>query len=279
MAFQKRKVGFLVALGAASVFFFHIPRFPFPARILSHITKNAGETRTHTQELLPPHKLRVPILVYHSIRPYYAGETPFVKGFDVPPDVFEEELRYLKEKGYATISFDALADALTKDGQLPEKSVILTFDDGWENQYIYGLPLLKKYGYAGTFFVFTNAIGHTHYLTWDEIHTLAREGFTIGDHTKSHPLLFKIEDKEKLRDEIIGSKKILEAHLGKEITIFATPFGKTNDAITQVAKEAGFHAVRTLRGGLDHSPEDLFALHAFQASNDFRRFVEELNGF
>ncbi len=233
--------------------------------------KNKNETETEKI-------VKVPIFIYHSVAPYYPSESNYKKRFSVEPDVFEKQMSYLKNHGYSVVSFDDLINYFLSGAPLPEKSVILTFDDGWENQYKYAFPILKKYNYTATFFVFTNAIGRERFLTWSQIKEFVAAGMTIGDHTKSHPYLHKITDENELRKEIIGSREILERELGKKIDIFAYPFGRYNQEIVDVLKENGFRAARTDGYfGTLHTQSSLFTLKSIEAENDLAKFIEELS--
>ena len=99
--------------------------------------------------------LRVPILVYHSVMPHHSGQTAEQRVLDVDDSVFVAQMRYLLDGGYHVVSFAALVDALEGRDTLPSRAVVLTFDDGWENQYTHAFPLLRRFGLTATFFVFT----------------------------------------------------------------------------------------------------------------------------
>lgn len=218
--------------------------------------------------------LYVPILVYHGIRPNRASDTPFVKAFVVEPQVFAKQMDYLKDNGWTAISFEMLRLALTGKNSLPARSMILTFDDGWENQYLSAFPILKSHGFSATFFVFTNAIGEKHFFTWAEIKEMDRAGMTIAAHTKSHPYLFGIFNQALLEDEIAGSKKVLEEHLGKEVYVFAYPFGEYSKKIIEVVRKAGFKIARASHTGFYHTKDDLFTLRSIQVPNSLE-FLEK----
>jgi len=232
---------------------------------------------TSEQVIIPSEAIRVPILVYHSVRPQVKGESTLIDYFDITPEMFERNLVYLKENNFSVIPFSSLVKALEEEKELPKKPVILTFDDGWKNQYIYAFPLLKQYGVTATFFIFTNAIGHKNFLSWEQIKELDRFGMTIASHTKSHPYLFQIKDRNILTDEIAGSKKILEDGLGKPVEIFAYPFGYFSDLIVSVVKESGFKAARSSKKGTYHTKDGLFILRSIEISDDFDAFVKNLN--
>ncbi|MDP3772099.1 MAG: polysaccharide deacetylase family protein [bacterium] len=224
----------------------------------------------------PVGSVRVPIIVYHSVRPYFFGQTRQMREFDVSPELFDRQLAYLRDNNYTVISFDALVNYLQKVTPLPDKPVVLNFDDGWKNQYTYAFPILKKYGMTATFFVFTNAIGHKNYLSWDNLHELEDAGMTIADHTRSHPYLFKITDAAQLRDEIIESKKVLEDHLDRPVSLFAFPFGYDNPAALHFIKEARYTAARMGAYGIDHTSEGLYRLKSVQVATDMARFARDL---
>ncbi len=236
------------------------------------------QVKSVPSESVPIGSVRVPIIVYHSVRPYFPGQTRQMREFDVSPELFDRQLAYLHDNKYSVISFDALVNYLQKGTPLPDKPVVLNFDDGWKNQYTHALPILKKYGMTATFFVFTNAIGHMNYLSWDELHELEAAGMTIADHTRSHPYLFKIKDATRLHDEIIESKKILESHLGHPVSLFAFPFGYDNPAALPFIKEAGYAAARLGAYGIDHTSEGLYRLKSVQAATEIAMFIRDLGG-
>ena len=212
------------------------------------------------------------ILVYHSILPYYPSETKKQRDYDVEPETFQKQIRWMKDNGYHIVSFDALVARIRGGAALPDRPVVITLDDAWENQYEYAFPILKQEGVTATFFVFSNAIGHKHFFSWVELAELAAAGMTIGGHSKSHPFLFKIHDAAALDEEVSTSKNILEKHLGKPITIFAYPFGRYTDENIAAVKRAGYLAARGLIAGSAHTPDDLLHLKSFQITNDFTMF-------
>jgi peptidoglycan/xylan/chitin deacetylase (PgdA/CDA1 family) len=202
----------------------------------------------------------VPILIYHSVRPYSESDTLAVRRYVVTPEQFEEELAYLKDDGFTSISFDDLVNHIENAGQLPSKPVLLSFDDDWESQYRYGLPLLQKYGFKATFYIWVSAVGRKNHMTWNEIRDLARNGMQIGCHSMTHPYLTQIKDDEALQREILGSKNIIKAHTGVRVTTFAYPFGQYDERVVEAVKAAGFTSARSTWPGVTHSKEGLFSL-------------------
>ncbi len=220
---------------------------------------------------------RVPILVYHHVGPLHPMATPNLKSFSISEKMFEKHLAYLQTKGYSTISFEQLNNHLKHNANLPKKSVIITFDDAWENQYTYALPLLKKYNFSATFFIPTKNIGHRHILTWDQIKKLDRAGMKIGSHTETHPFLNKITEEEG-KKEIIESKKIIEYNLGKTIYDFAYPYGQYNDRVIKMVEDAGYRSARTTDLGVYQKKEIVLNLKGALIFDNLNGLIKILGG-
>ena len=221
-------------------------------------------------------KALVPILVYHIVRPSYPGDDAAVRALAMTPQIFDAELAHLQSAGYRVIGFRDLEAYFASSTPLPPKPVILSFDDGWGDQYAYALPILKKYGYTATFFVFTNSIGHRGFMTLQDLKDLLAAGMTIGDHTKSHPFLTKITDPGKLWDELYGSKIILQNALGVPVTEFAYPFGQYNANIIALLQKAGFLSARgDYWSGNTQSANHLYELSAVNAPTTTPAFIRD----
>lgn len=222
--------------------------------------------------------VRVPIAVYHGIRDTLPEEPLDVRQFNVSPAVLDEQLRYLHENEYHTITFTMLHEAVTHGTPLPSKSVILSFDDGWKTQYVNALPALKKYGFTATFFIYPNVIEHRNYMTWDEVRALRDAGMEIGSHSKSHQYMTKQKPEEQLF-EVERSKSILEEMLDVEITTFAYPFGLFDADIQAMLQDARYTTARGLGAGVIHGPEDKYELSSYLIRNDlfdFQYFVNQV---
>ena len=103
--------------------------------------------------------IRVPILVYHSIAPHHAGQTGEQRELDVDTATFRAQMNYIARLKHPVVPFSAVVDALEGKGKLPDRAVVITFDDGWLDQYEDAFRILKQYGFTATFFVYTSAIG------------------------------------------------------------------------------------------------------------------------
>lgn len=220
----------------------------------------------------PASELRIPILIYHSVHPSRAGETEIQKKMNVTPELFGEQLAYLRESGYTAISMDMFEVFLRAGTSTVAKPIVITFDDGWQNQYEHAFPLLRHYGMTATFYVYTSPLGKdARFMTWEEVKELAAAGIVIGSHTRTHPYLQQISE-ERLRAEIFESKAILEAQLGRPIVHFASPFGYSDAHIAALAQEAGYHTARTAYQGTQHTWDERYRLTGYFAPQTMREF-------
>lgn len=225
----------------------------------------------HTKDLAAE-KLDLPILVYHIVRPSYPNDSAAVRALALTPETFDAELHYLKTNNYHVITFADLEDHYAADKSLPEKPIILSFDDGWKNQFVYALPILEKYRYPATFFVFTNKINHRNFLSWDNLKEMRAAGMTIGAHTRSHPYLTRIINPTDLWEEINGSKQILEKQLATPINEFAYPFGQYNTAVRDLVKKAGYRSARGDYESGSQTKDRLYELSALNAPTTMTLF-------
>ncbi|MHB8860328.1 MAG: polysaccharide deacetylase family protein [Minisyncoccota bacterium] len=220
----------------------------------------------------PGKKIQLPILVYHIVRPSYPSDSAAVRAIAVTPETFDAQMNYLKSVGYHVVQFSDLENHFASGAPLPPHPVILSFDDGWSDQFKYAFPILQKYQYPATFFVFTNAIGRKGFLTWDDLHTLVASGMRVGDHTRSHPYLTSVRNASALWDEIDGSKLLLEKKLGSPVDEFAYPFGRYDPAIISLVRKAGYKSARGDYYSGEQSDSLLFDLSAINVPTTIDRF-------
>lgn len=201
----------------------------------------------------------IPVLTYHRVLPKVASI------YDYTPEQLEEHLQYFKDNGYTPITALEMMDKMSTPEQLPEKPVVLTFDDGHKSHYTRVFPLLKKYGYRATFFVYTNVISEKSEkrLTWDELRTMRAEGMDIQSHTKSHPFLTQAKQNQSqpdylkwLTSEIYDSKRILEQKLDCKVDLLAYPYGWFNQDIERIAVQAGYKGIFTVNWGVNSLAEN-----------------------
>jgi peptidoglycan/xylan/chitin deacetylase (PgdA/CDA1 family) len=201
-----------------------------------------------------------PVLIYHSVRPYIETDTPAIRRYVATPETLEKELAWLKENGYVSVTMEDLASRLAKGTSLPPKPVVITFDDNWQSQYTYAVPLLKKYGFTATFYIWVSVVGLKNHMTWDEVRALGAAGMQVGCHTWTHPYLTKIKDDAVLAHEIAGSKQRIETEVGRPVTALAYPFGQYDERVAAAARAAGFTTARSTWPGVVHSVDGLYSL-------------------
>lgn len=233
----------------------------------------AGSIVTATSS---PKTIRVPVMIYHSVRPHVA-ESALQDAYDITPDLLRSEIRSLKSKGYTTVRFSDVEAAIDGGKALPAKPIILSFDDGWENQYTYAFPILKEEGVIGTFYIYTNPVGRNkHWMTWSQIIEMDKAGMEIGGHARTHPYLTKIVDNKLLDREILLSKEIIESHLGHKITTFAYPFGLYNARVVAAVKRAGYSSARNVFRGVWLDASHRFEIRGALATDYIRDFEKYL---
>lgn len=170
----------------------------------------------------------VPILCYHQIREYRPTDSRTARDYIVPPDVFRAQMKALADSGYHTITPDELFAYLNGAGELPEKPVLLTFDDTDLEQYTVAVPEMDKHGFKGVFFIMTVSINRPRYMSESQIRDLASKGHTIASHTWDHHNVKQYKETDWVQQLDKPSKR-LEEITGKEVRYFAYPFGLWNN--------------------------------------------------
>lgn len=193
-------------------------------------------------------KLDLPVLTYHYIR-VVQNPTLDQLGFSlsVTPENFKSQMQYLIDYGYTTISPDFLYQSLKKGQKLPGKSVILTFDDGYQDFYQNAFPILSEFNLKATIFVVVNFVGdkESRYLSWDQIKEMDQSGLiTFGSHTLNHANVTTVKDAYR---EVFISKRILERKLGHSVTVFAYPGGVYNQQAVNLVQKAGYNLAFTTK--------------------------------
>ena len=226
---------------------------------------------------------RVPVLMYHEIAGILSTPTP--SRLAVAPEAFADQLAYLRDAGFTAITAGALAESLADGAEpLPERPVVLTFDDGYCDFYDQALPLLKQYGHTATVFQTTERIGierpkRRMMLTWQEIAEVAEAGVEIGAHTITHPQLDQLPEKE-LREELSDSKRLIEDHLGMAVPGLSYPYGYSNEKVRQMARELGYAYAYAVGNAMTTSEADHFALPRLTVKHNttFEAFCKMVNG-
>jgi peptidoglycan/xylan/chitin deacetylase (PgdA/CDA1 family) len=194
----------------------------------------------------------IPVLTYHHIG---AGEDwLYVSEAD-----FEQQLVYLRDQGYTPVSVAELADGLSGKAKLPKRPIVLTFDDGYEDNYRAALPILLRQDMRASFFVVTGKIGQPGYMTWPQAREMRSREMEIGSHTVHHYTLNEINLREMER-ELLASRLMLESNLPASPAVFANPFGETAPAVVDLLDQTGYQAACSSVVGLNHPGENLFMI-------------------
>lgn len=200
----------------------------------------------------------IPILMYHYIETAPASST--LKGLYLDPKIFKNQLDEIKKEKYNSVFISEVAYSLTSKKSLPDNSLALTFDDGYEDFYTTVFPLLKKCKIKATVYVIINALDKPGYLTKEQLKELAgSEYIEIGSHTFNHPDLITL-DKPKAEFEIVKSKKYLEAIINKPVLSFCYPYGRYNNYDEKLAIRAGYLASLTTHAGNIHYQSEIQTL-------------------
>lgn len=224
--------------------------------------------------------LRVPVLMYHEIADMSATPDPFA----VSPDVFADQLAYLRDAGFNTVTAGALSAILANGaGDLPERPVVLTFDDGYGDFYTGAMPLLQQHGFTATVFQTTGWVGKEdeakRMLNWRELAELDQAGIEIGAHTCTHPQLDQIPQK-LMREELYASKSLLEDNLGLKVPGLAYPYGYSSARVRQVARELGYEYAYAVGNSLATGAAGPFTLPrvTVQRATSIGEFRKIVNG-
>jgi peptidoglycan/xylan/chitin deacetylase (PgdA/CDA1 family) len=184
---------------------------------------------------------QIPILCYHQIRDWKATDSKRAKDYIVPVNVFKEQMKMLADNGYHTILPDQLYNYLLNGTPLPEKSVMLTFDDTDLGQYTVALPELKKYNFKAVYFIMTVSLNRPNYMSKDQVKDLSDAGNVIGSHTWDHHNVKQYKGKD-WETQIDKPTRQLESITGKPIRYFAYPFGLWNPQAIPELKKRNFTA-------------------------------------
>jgi len=191
----------------------------------------------------------VPVICYHSIDKDPSGKSPII----VSKEKFREHLQTIKDAGYTTLTMAELDDYLFKDKPIPEKSVVLTFDDGYIDNYTNAFPILKEFKMNATIFIISTYLDGGTYLSPNQVKEMSDYGIDIESHTVTHRRLSELSYDEQLK-ELKNSKDSIEKITGKPIISIAYPEGKFNEDTKKATIEAGYSMGFTIdRGYADRS--------------------------
>lgn len=201
----------------------------------------------------------IPVLMYHSInrRTGMTKLNPYV----VSPKDFKEEMEYISKNKYTVISLDDLYYYMVQGKPVPKKSVVITFDDGYEDFYKNAYPVLKKYNFKATIFMIAGYVDKgNYYLNSNQLRELQNNGIDIESHTVFHERLSTLSYQKQLKT-LADSKIILERFLNKKVNYIAFPYGSYNLDTMQALKKTGYLMAFTIKGGDSKLSQGLYTLH------------------
>jgi peptidoglycan/xylan/chitin deacetylase (PgdA/CDA1 family) len=225
----------------------------------------------------------VPVLCYHR----FTGGKESGK-LDLSATRFEEQMQYLHDNGYRVISFAALQRFVAGDHPVPPRSVIITIDDGYRSTYDIAYPILRKFGFPATVFVYTDFVGAPAALTWSQMEEMLASGLIdIQPHSKSHANLVQLEmDSGKnagaaLAHEVVQPAKKLHRRLGVPMHTFSYPYGATNDKVVEILQDSGFDLAATVHRGPNPAFAAPYRLRRAQiySTHTLANFTEQLQVF
>ena len=218
----------------------------------------------------------VPVIMYHRI-----DDGASVSKLSVSPESFKRHMSFLERHNYNVVKLEELPDLIRK-GRIPYKTIAITFDDGYENNYTNAYPVLKDLSLPATIFINPALIGRGGFLSWDEVVEMSESDvISIGSHTMSHAYLPDLPE-QKLDTEIFDSKRAIESHIRKKVTSFSYPLGAFNDHIKNKVIKAGYKIAVATNPGKDYSRHDIFAmkrLRISRTSDNLFVFWIETSGF
>jgi len=224
----------------------------------------------------------VPILCYHNLGEQAKGRLV------ISAQNFERQMRYLKSEGYRVITLAQFLEWTRLKRQLPRKSVVLTFDDGYRAFRQYAYPVLKDLGFNATLFVYTDYVGAgRNALSWDDLRALTAEGFDVQAHSKTHADLRRAtgeseaEYTKRMQAELAEPLRLFQQRLGRPSHILAYPYGRVDDNLIAKVREYGYEAAFTVHRQSSPAFVDPLRVHRSQIYSEMtlEEFAKNLNVF
>jgi peptidoglycan/xylan/chitin deacetylase (PgdA/CDA1 family) len=229
---------------------------------------SASPTLTPTPTDHPAGAVDIPILLYHHV-----AENKTDHRYYVPPALFADQMQWLVDHGYQTITEATLAEVIRHGGKLPERPVIITFDDGNEDFFTAAYPVMNQLNLVGVAFIITNRVDLPRFLSSDQLKELIDSGWEIGSHTVTHPDM--VRHSVNLNREIVESKTWLDQKFGIDVVSFAYPYGLSNASIMKFVADHGYTSAVGLGARVHQSEKNLYLLSRTEiwGSFDMQQFA------
>jgi peptidoglycan/xylan/chitin deacetylase (PgdA/CDA1 family) len=244
-------------------------------------TPTSTATSAVTEDPLAKRSARIPILMFHHIAVPAPGTDAVGVDLTVPPQVFEAEIKFLFDRGFHTIHLTDVANYLLEGESLPPKPIVITFDDGYDDNYINAFPTLKDFGFVGTFFIISDRPDGSvpGYMTWGQIGEMAANGMEIGSHSRDHRYNLGQISSAAQWAEIKPSYDAIIKHFPNQPPIFAYPSGSYNATTLGFLRQLGYVAAVTTMQGVTQTAASLLELPRVRIRGEWSidQFVFYLN--
>ena len=220
---------------------------------------------------LKDNSVGVPILYYHSIQKN--GENELMMN----PELFRSQMQWLKDNNYTSLTLEELYNYIKFNTPVPEKSVVITLDDGYVDNYTNAMPIINEFDFDATIFMVSDFINNPNFLTENQLKELEKNKITIESHTVNHLNLANIS-REKQKEELEESKKHLGSLLNKSVDYIAYPYGSYTDDTKDIAVETGYKMGFSTNSGWASGNSDLFSIPRVYMSDfyDMNEFIRRM---
>lgn len=215
--------------------------------------------------------MKVPVFMYHEVnnKNIFPELIKYVnKKYILEIDCFEAQVEYIRSHNYTVLTVSELNEPQAANR---ERAIVMTFDDGYMGNYLHAFKILRKFNFKATFFITTDWVGLPNMLNWKLIKEMSEGGMEIGSHTCSH-LLLAGANKERIEDELRGSKEILEEKIKEPVVSISYPNGSFNALVNTIAYESGYTRACVSRLGYWKKESNAFAIPRITATDNFARF-------
>lgn len=202
--------------------------------------------------------------MYHYTGPLPTNPDALRRDLTVSPQLLEDELAQMRDAGVQTVDLDAVVAYLRGTLTLPDRAAVLTFDDGYVDNYEQAFPLLRRYGMVGTFYIVLDFVGRPGYMSWDQLREMAAGGMSIQAHSASHADL-SLASGAALERQLVEPKRRIEEEVGRPVLHLAYPSGRYNQRAMAAAAAAGYSTAVTTNHGTVLSASRLLDLPRVRA--------------
>ncbi len=231
------------------------------------ITPYQTITNTPTPAPLVGYCLHVPVLMYHHIQPEAAAKSLGQTSLTVDNGIFDQQMAYLVSHGYTPVWANELVNALLTHSGLPGKPIVITMDDGYADNDIYALPILKKYGFKANLMLASGLVGaNSDMLTWGQVNDLKNNGVYLTNHTWSHWPITN-GSQAKIESEIVTAQNQIQQYTGQTVNIFTYPYGSFNSNAIQTLQRKGYLGAFTEIPGQWQCDSFIMTLHRTRVGN------------